>query len=98
MLNLKVLLRKQKTHTVDKRKRIAVSSLIKEGGPWQNAPKHTNKHIEAAIEYALENGWKYIETGKSAHAFCILRCTQGHTEHSMSVYSTPNLKTVQKTS
>ncbi len=52
-------------------------------------PKHTNKHIEAAIEYALENGWKYIETGKSAHAFCILRCTQGHTEHSMSVYSTP---------
>ena len=37
MLNLKVLLRKQKTHTVDKRKRIAVSFLIKEGGPWQNA-------------------------------------------------------------
>ncbi|MHA3982316.1 hypothetical protein [Acinetobacter venetianus] len=52
-------------------------------------PKHTNKHIAAAIDYALENGWKYIDTGKSAHAFCILRCTQGHSEHSMSVYSTP---------
>lgn len=52
-------------------------------------PKHTNKHIAAAIDYALENGWKYVETGKSAHAFCILRCTQGHSEHSMSVFSTP---------
>ncbi|WP_336932417.1 hypothetical protein [Acinetobacter bereziniae] len=52
-------------------------------------PKHPNKHIEAAIEYALENGWKYIETGNSAHAFCILRCIQGHGDHSMSVYSTP---------
>lgn len=52
-------------------------------------PKHTNKHIAAAIDYALENGWKYIDTGKSAHAFCILRCTQGHSEHSMSISSTP---------
>jgi len=52
-------------------------------------PKHTNKHIAAAIDYALKNGWKYIETGKSAHAFCILRCISGHGEHSISVSSTP---------
>ena len=31
--------------------------------------KHPNKHIREAIEYAVENGWDIVETGKSVHAF-----------------------------
>lgn len=51
--------------------------------------KHPNKHIREAIEYAIENGWDVVESGKSSHAFCRLRCIVGHTEHQMSVWSTP---------
>ena len=51
--------------------------------------KHPNKHIRAAIEFALDNDWQVVSAGKSAHAFCRLRCMQGHTEHQMSVWSTP---------
>lgn len=43
--------------------------------------KHPNKHIREAIEYAIENGWDVVESGKSSHAFCRLRCIAGHTEH-----------------
>lgn len=51
--------------------------------------KHPNKHIRAAIEYALQHGWQMVPAGKSAHAFCRLRCIRGHTEHQISVWSTP---------
>nr|WP_315043066.1 hypothetical protein [uncultured Moraxella sp.] len=30
-----------------------------------------------------------METGKSAHAFCRLRCVLGHSENQMSIWSTP---------
>ncbi|OAM31705.1 hypothetical protein A7P96_04510 [Eikenella sp. NML03-A-027] len=51
--------------------------------------KHPNKHIRAALAYAEQHGWAVVPAGKSAHAFCRLRCLQGHTEHQMSVWSTP---------
>lgn len=51
--------------------------------------KHPNKHIKEAIEFALANGWEFVEAGKSAHAFCRWRCRYGHSEHQMSVWSTP---------
>ncbi|MEZ5435537.1 MAG: hypothetical protein R3E67_02735 [Pseudomonadales bacterium] len=47
--------------------------------------KHPDKHIREALEYAEANGWDIVEAGKSAHAFCRLRCQTGHTEHMMSV-------------
>lgn len=51
--------------------------------------KHPNKHIQAALEYAKAHGWEVIPSGRSAHAFCRLRCRLGHHEHQMSVWSTP---------
>ncbi|MDK4689693.1 hypothetical protein [Kingella negevensis] len=51
--------------------------------------KHPNKHIRAAIEFALQHGWEVVDSGKSAHAFCRLRCLKGHREHQMSIWSTP---------
>lgn len=51
--------------------------------------KHPNKHVREAIEYAVENGWDVVETGKSGHAFCRLKCILGHAEHQMSIWSTP---------
>lgn len=51
--------------------------------------KHPNKHIRAAIEKAVANGWHVVDTGKSAHAFCRLYCNAGHVEHMMSIWSTP---------
>lgn len=51
--------------------------------------KHPNKHIREAIEYAVENGWDVVDTGKSGHAFCRLKCNVGHAEHLFSVWSTP---------
>lgn len=51
--------------------------------------RHPNKHIKEALEYAIESGWEVVETGKSAHAFCRLRCLAGHNEHMFSVWSTP---------
>lgn len=51
--------------------------------------KHPNKHIRKAIEYAIENGWDVEESGNSAHAFCRIKCLVGHSEHQMSIWSTP---------
>ncbi|HNC04454.1 MAG: hypothetical protein H6996_07070 [Moraxellaceae bacterium] len=51
--------------------------------------KHPNKHIREAIKHAMANGWEIVDAGKSAHAFCRLRCVAGHTEHQMSIWSTP---------
>lgn len=52
--------------------------------------KHPNKEIEKAICYAETKGWRYHETGRSAHAWgrllCPLRSREGC---SMSIWSTP---------
>lgn len=49
---------------------------------------HPNKHIQAAIEYALSRGWRFREG--NGHAFGRLYCgTPHHGEHRMSVWSTP---------
>gem|GEM_PF-525405 len=50
--------------------------------------EHPNKHIQAAIKYALDNGWKF--RASRGHAFGRLYCgISDHTEHQMSVWSTP---------
>ncbi|MEG9489242.1 hypothetical protein [Mannheimia indoligenes] len=51
--------------------------------------KHPNKHIQTALDYAVQNGWEILKSGKSAHSYCRLRCVLGHSEHQMSVWSTP---------
>jgi hypothetical protein len=51
--------------------------------------KHPNKDIRDAIDYAIQCGWRQIETGKSSHAFCRLKCRLFHAEHQMSIWSTP---------
>lgn len=57
--------------------------------------KHPNKEIEVAIQYAESKGWRYKETGVSAHAWgrllCPLRTRDGH---QMSVWSTPRNRQV----
>lgn len=37
-------------------------------------PKHPDWEIEDAIQYAESYGWRYRESGRSAHAWCKLRC------------------------
>ncbi|HHJ0099710.1 hypothetical protein DJ60_957 [Yersinia enterocolitica] len=56
--------------------------------------KHPNKHIQAAIEYALKAGWVLVPPGDSAHCFCKLRCGDPkgeHRDHHQSVWSTPKV-------
>lgn len=59
--------------------------------------KHPNKHVQAAIEYAIENGWVWVTAGNSSHTFCKLRCGNAvdeHKTHMMSVWSTPKVMEV----
>ncbi|MGR3969295.1 ribulose bisphosphate carboxylase small subunit [Shewanella sp. 1180_01] len=52
--------------------------------------EHTNKEINAAIQYAIENGWKF--NSSKGHPFGRLRCgssDEEHKTHQMSVWSTP---------
>lgn len=52
--------------------------------------KHPNKEIEAAIQYAIKNGWRYRHAGNSAHAWGRLLCPLEDREGcSMSIWSTP---------
>ena len=37
-------------------------------------PKHPNKDIERAIQYAESKNWRYASTGNSAHAWGRLLC------------------------
>ncbi|WP_413739287.1 hypothetical protein ACL2XP_24950 [Sodalis sp. RH21] len=49
---------------------------------------HPNKHIQAAIEYALSEGWHFRHS--NGHAFGRLVCgISRHQDHQMSVWSTP---------
>ena len=50
---------------------------------------HPNKEISEAIEYAITHGWHIVPSGKSSHAYCRLRCDFGHSQHQMSIWSTP---------
>lgn len=50
---------------------------------------HPNKEINQAIQYAIEHGWHIVNSGKSSHSHCRLRCNFGHHEHQMSICSTP---------
>ncbi|XBS70052.1 hypothetical protein ABK905_01670 [Acerihabitans sp. KWT182] len=50
--------------------------------------EHPNKHIHAAIKYALTRGWKF--RASQGHAFGRLCCGKPeHIKHQMSVWSTP---------
>lgn len=52
--------------------------------------KHPNKEIETAIQYAEDQGWRYKEPGKSAHAWGKMLCPlQDRAGCRMSVWSTP---------
>ena len=55
-------------------------------------PRHPNKEIEAALRYAESKGWRYKETGRSAHAWGRMQCQ--HADRSgcqFSVWSTPRV-------
>lgn len=41
------------------------------------AKKHPNKHIRAAIQMAVDSGWRLIEAGGQAHIFGVLYCPAG---------------------
>ncbi|MEX0700819.1 MAG: hypothetical protein WD069_01875 [Planctomycetales bacterium] len=41
------------------------------------AKHHPNKAINAAIEYALENGWRFVRSGARSHAHGKLYCPAG---------------------
>jgi hypothetical protein len=53
-------------------------------------PRHPDKEVETAIQYAEKHGWLFKDSGKSAHSwgrlYCPLHTTEGH---QMSVWSTP---------
>ena len=52
--------------------------------------KHPNKEIEEAIRFAVKRGWRYLESGKSAHAWGQLLCPLADRECCrMSIWSTP---------
>ncbi|HGH5979414.1 TPA: hypothetical protein ACJI8J_002825 [Kluyvera georgiana] len=52
--------------------------------------EHPDKHIRAAIAYALARGWLFSTSSGSAHCFGRLKCgIAEHREHRMSIWSTP---------
>jgi len=55
-------------------------------------PRHSNKHIEAAVAYAEACGWRYVEAGGSAHAWGRMLCAFANRDGcTFSVYSTPRV-------
>ena len=53
-------------------------------------PIHPKKEIEAAVQYAESKGWRFIDAGKSAHAWGRLFCPeQSRDGCQMSIWSTP---------
>ncbi len=52
--------------------------------------RHPKKEIQAAIEYALERGWRFIKAGPRAHVYGMLYCPrQDRNGCRIAVYSTP---------
>jgi len=57
-----------------------------------NRPKHPNKEIEAAIQYAESKGWYYPDAGNSSHAWGRLLCSKkGRGACRLSIWSTPKV-------
>jgi hypothetical protein len=53
---------------------------------------HPNKHIRAAIDYALGRGWRLVKSGPRAHAWGRLFCpAQVRGGCIVSVYGTPRV-------
>lgn len=51
---------------------------------------HPNKEIHAAIEYAIEQGWRLVKAGPRAHIWGTLLCPQSDRSGCRrTVYSTP---------
>jgi hypothetical protein len=54
------------------------------------ATDHPNKHIQAAIEYALRQGWTLQKAGPRAHVWGRLYCPRNDRSGCIrAVYSTP---------
>lgn len=52
--------------------------------------KHKDKHIQAAIDYAISQGWRLVKGGGSSHCYAQIRCGNSeHGTHMMSIWSTP---------
>jgi len=54
-------------------------------------PRHPNKNIEEAIQYAESKGWHYFKTGDSSHAWGRLLCRK-RGGCCMSIWSTPKVE------
>ena len=55
-------------------------------------PRHKNKHIQDAIEYALARGWRLKVAGPRAHIWGTLYCPmQDRTGCLARVFSTPRV-------
>lgn len=53
-------------------------------------PRHPNKEIRRAIEYAVERGWRVEKAGPRAHIWGRLLCPERSREgHILNVHSTP---------
>ena len=53
---------------------------------------HKNKHIRAAVDYALEHGWRLVLAGPRAHIWGKLYCPQhDRAGCDQAVYSTPRV-------
>lgn len=75
--------------SVDKRPRYSYTTEESfKGG--KSIAKHKDKHIQAAIDYAISQGWTFVKGGKSAHCYAQIRCGNSeHGTHTMSIWSTP---------
>ena len=51
-------------------------------------PRHPNKEIQAALEYAQRMGWSVIKSPKG-HCWGIIRCPHGRGGCQKSIWSTP---------
>ena len=72
----------------------AGGSEIREAGGVSLAPmnEHPNKHIRAAIEYALQHGWALQKSGPRAHTWGILYCRRNDRDGCRrAVYCTPRV-------
>ncbi len=55
-------------------------------------PKHPNKTIEEAIQYAESKEWYYLKSGNSSHAWGRLLCSKKERGGCrMSIWSTPKV-------
>ncbi|HET6566441.1 MAG TPA: hypothetical protein VFG50_00645 [Rhodothermales bacterium] len=54
--------------------------------------RHPNKEIRKAVAYALEEGWRLVEPGRSSHAWGLLLCSGARRGACrVSVWSTPKV-------